>query len=268
MKKSIKRFAWDLLIRHYGNIEHYSFWEKLHKASLYHMGFGSDCSIGSSGEEIAFDHLKQNVFGDSPVLFDVGANTGEYTYALIRHFPDSSIHCFEPLAVSFDALKKNVTGGNVTFNNIGFSDRSGEAVIYYDDTENRLLRMASLYDRQLDYFGLSLSKTETVRLSTVDEYAKSHNISSIDLLKLDVEGAEYPVLQGAAGMIGKSAIKAIQVEFGGADIDSRTYFRDFWNLLSDRYKVYRILKDGLYRIEQYSESIEIFVFSNYLFIIR
>ena len=56
----------------------------------------------------------------------------------------------------------------------------------------------------------------------------------------------------------------IQFEFGGCNIDYRTYFRDFYYLLKENYKIYRILKDGLFELKQYKESYEIFINVNYL----
>ena len=56
------------------------------------------------------------------------------------------------------------------------------------DRENSGL--ASLYDRQLDYFGIDYSKSETVQLFTPDNYCAENNIDHIDFLKMDVEGHE------------------------------------------------------------------------------
>ena len=64
---------------------------------------------------------------------------------------------------------------------------------------------------------------------------------------------------------GKGCIGAIQIEFGGCNIDSRTYFRDFWNLLHEDYSAYRILKDGLWEITNYTERLECFCNTNYFF---
>ena len=61
-------------------------------------------------------------------------------------------------------------------------------------------------------------------------------------------------------------IDVIQMEFGGCNIDSRTYFRDFWNLLSAKYKVYRVLLDGVEEITEYRDILEIFFCTNYLFV--
>lgn len=65
-------------------------------------------------------------------------------------------------------------------------------------------------------------------------------------------------------MINDKRIDAIQFEFGGCNIDSRTFFQDFFYLLKDNYKIYRVLKDGLLEMPIYKETYEIFITINYL----
>jgi hypothetical protein len=69
-------------------------------------------------------------------------------------------------------------------------------------------------------------------------------------------------------MLKGNKIKFIQFEFGGTDIDARVFFRDFYFLLSPKYNIYRILKNGLYPIKVYKESEEIFITTNYLAILK
>jgi hypothetical protein len=71
-------------------------------------------------------------------------------------------------------------------------------------------------------------------------------------------------LNGANQMLQLGKIDFIQFEFGGCNIDSRTFFRDFYHLLNEKYKIYRILKNDLIEINQYSEMNEIFITTNYL----
>ena len=53
-------------------------------------------------------------------------------------------------------------------------------------------------------------------------------MEDIDLLKLDVEGHELEVLRGGVRMFAQRRVKMVSFEFGGCNIDSRTYFRDFY----------------------------------------
>jgi hypothetical protein len=114
------------------------------------------------------------------------------------------------------------------------------------------------------HFGVQLDNREAVTVNTLDEFCRQRSIERIDFLKLDVEGSEYRVLMGARRLLESRAIKFIQFEFGGANIDARTYFRDFYNLLSPTYTIYLILKDGLRPVTRYLERSEVFLTTNYL----
>ena len=124
--------------------------------------------------------------------------------------------------------------------------------------------MASVYKRKLDHFNIYMNQSEEIEIQTLDAFCKDHKIERIHLLKLDVEGHEKKVLDGASRMLKSGAIDFIQFEFGSCNIDSKTYFQDFYYLLKDNYKIYRILKNGLYQLNQYKEIYEAFSTTNYL----
>ena len=110
----------------------------------------------------------------------------------------------------------------------------------------------------------ALHRHETIELTTLDAFCELHGIAAIDFLKLDVEGHELAVLQGAGNMINSGNLRLIQFEFGPANIYSRTYYYDFWQLLSDRYRIFRIVPRGLVAIDAYREQNEVFLTSNFL----
>ena len=256
----------------YGSREFFNFWRGLYQLSLQGMNIGGGSDVLDSGEFAALQIMRNSFnVSDSPILFDVGANVGKYTLMLANIFPNASIHSFEPGHATYLTLKSNVDaapatgGGTVTLNNFGLSNTAGEMELFYDAEKSGL---ASLYQRQLDYFGIDFSKKETVRLSTIDDYCKENDIEKIDLLKLDVEGHELKILQGAHEMLAADKISNIQIEFGGCNLDSRTYFRDFWNLLHEKFHVMYILRDSLLEIEQYQENLEIFTTTNFFFHLR
>lgn len=241
----------------------YPFWRIISEISLNCMGLGTGDIVAESGEKNVIAYLKKNILDDNIVLFDCGANIGDYTNELVEMFPDASIHSFEPLDITYNILVKNVKSKSVKLNKIGLSNRTGDDAIYYNENN---LGLTSLFDRQLDYHSLSLPSSNTIKLITIDEYCKLNNINNIDFLKMDIEGGEYNALLGATNMLKNSKIKVIQIEFGGCQIDARVFFRDYWNLLNEQYYVYRIVSNGLIKIKKYEEILEIYLTCNYLFI--
>lgn len=159
------------------------------------------------------------------VLFDVGANVSDYTNELLKYFTKRQIHCFEPSKSTYNILCSNIKNLLVTINNLGLSNSIGKQMLYFDHEGSGL---ASLYDRQLDYLGKQFGSSEEIELMTFDQYCVDRSIDHIDFLKMDVEGNELNVLKGAKRMLDENRITAIQLEFGGVNVDSRSFF---WGLL-------------------------------------
>jgi FkbM family methyltransferase len=194
----------------------------------------------------------------------VGANVGDYAIEMSNIFAGSDfcIHCFEPSAITYQKLVANIKGfDKIILNNSALSETEMTADLFSD---SELSGLASLYHRNLDHLGIAMDKKEKVQLTTIDNYCRVHHIDKIAFLKLDVEGHELSVLRGANEMLSRKSINFIQFEFGGCNIDSRTYFRDYYYLLNDDFIIYRIVADGLFPISGYKETDEIFTTVNYL----
>lgn len=223
---------------------------------------------GISENEIkTISYLQKRLLREYPaikyVLFDVGANIGNYSLDLIQQFGRSAeVHAFEPLSSTYEMLTDNIQPyGNVFCHNIGLGSEIKVMPVYTNKAGSGL---TSVYKRRLDHFDIDMNIKQDCSFSTVDEFCRSNDIMHILFLKIDVEGHELAVLQGAKKMMSEDAIDFIQFEFGGCNIDSRTFFQDFWYMLNDKYSIYRITPSGLYPILHYNELTEIFIFTNYL----
>ena len=196
------------------------------------------------------------------IVFDVGANKGQYTLQLLRQSSDriSQIHLFEPVLANCETLKQ-INDPRVIVNCFGLGDKEEQRQLYSDAIGSGL---GSLYDRQLSYRGIAMRYREIVSISTLDKYVHDLSVEKIDLLKLDVEGHELCVLKGARDSL-ERRISAIQFEFGGCNVDSRTYFRDFWELLTGLGFRISVLSPifGLLAIPAYSETLECFSTTNF-----
>lgn len=246
----------------------HAFFVKLHKLSLLGMNYGVASQYGENGEIKALRSLIEKFPQKDWVIFDVGANSGTYSRAVIDVLGVSSfrLYAFEPSSKAFEMLS-NVAAGrpNILLWKMGFSDARKEMILYADEESSTL---SSVYQRKLDHVGRTFRHQETVAVDTIDQFCSDNHVKQIHFLKLDVEGHEWSVLHGASAMIESDNISFIQFEFGGSNIDARTYFKDFYSLLNPKYRLFRILKDGLFEIENYTEQLEIFQSSNFLAIHR
>ena len=148
------------------------------------MNVGNGGDFESSGEKYAMGYVKnllKNI--DKPVLFDVGANRGDYAKELVKNYRNAEIHCFEPAAETFKILCSQVKSDKVIMNNFGMSDTCTESILYYDAECDGL---ASMYKRQC----VEHAEPIRIKLDTVDHYCEERNIPRINLLKIDIEGNE------------------------------------------------------------------------------
>lgn len=243
----------------------YSFIQYLiEKLLRYSYGGGN---IQTSGELDALKYvcnrLNSHAVGQELVLFDVGANVGNYSLVMSKYFAEPyHIYAFEPLNSTFHMLEERISVNPfIKCYNFGFSSEEISMPIYTNASGSG---MSSVYQRRLDHFGLNLGESVECKFSTIDNFCAANHLDRLNFLKIDVEGHELSVLKGAQKMIENGQIDFIQFEFAGCNIDSRTFFQDFWYLLKDKYSLYRIYPHGLYPIKKYTELCEIFICTNYL----
>ena len=108
-----------------------------------------------------------------------------------------------------------------------------------------------------------------VDVTTVDIVVEKNKFEMIDFLKIDVEGYELAVLNGSIKTLENKSISIVQFEFTQLNTTTRIFFKDFYELLSDNYSIYRLLPNGLLEIKQYDPTIqEIFGYQNYVAILK
>ena len=85
----------------------------------------------------------------------------------------------------------------------------------------------------------------------------------MDIIKLDIEGHELSAIKGLGAIVQQTSI--FQFEFGGCNIDTRTYFKDFFDFFKDNnFEIYRITPFGVELISNYRETDEFFSTTNFL----
>jgi len=181
-----------------------------------------------------------------PMIFDVGANVGQTLLSYMAVLPNARIQCFEPFPNSFKELSAKAAGyPSASVNQLALADQVGEQTFYTNPeyhTRNSLLPRPNSEGRRYFREKAELSPNMTVGVDTIDHFRAEKNIDHIDALKLDVQGAEMMVLQGARETLAANAVSLVFTEIlvvphyeGGPtfqDIDSmlQDYGLSFFNI--------------------------------------
>lgn len=147
---------------------------------------------------------------NKPVFVDIGANVGFFTIVLKKLFPQSRIHCFEPLPAIFRLLQIHVNHlSDVNVLMMGVGNLTGQSRMALDLTDTYQSRISP--DGNFE--------VKTVRLDEVDTIKRE---AQIDLLKIDVEGHELQVLEAATVALTKTRYLLIEI----ITSDPRTVFAE------------------------------------------
>lgn len=150
-----------------------------------------------------------------PVIFDVGAYIGHAAAQFRDQFPKARIHCFEPFPPSFELLAAAFReDAHIACHRLALADRSSVSKFQVNQSAvtNSLLTSDG---RGAHYWGSDLLEKKEeleVETDTIDRFCEQQGISHIDILKLDVQGAEYSVLEGARRMLQDEHIDLIYME--------------------------------------------------------
>lgn len=239
-----------------------------HLQRLTLRGIGVMNSEGNdvTGERYLLRVLKHNAIG---TVVDVGANTGNYVKDVLEHLPNATIYAIEPHPETFKQLKR-LKNKHVILKNLAIGEKNRKTKLYdfADDAELKHTQptstLASTIPSVIKEFHKQKAQAYLIKQQTLDTFVKDESIERIDLLKIDTEGNEYQVLKGAKDLLKRKRIRFIQFEFNEMNVYSRTFFKDFTDLLPG-YTFYRLMPNGLYPMGAYKPSTyEIFAFQNIL----
>ncbi|WP_169714373.1 FkbM family methyltransferase [Algoriphagus antarcticus] len=192
------------------------------------------------------------------IVFDVGANIGIWTQELKKYAPDSIVYLFEPIPDTFDRLIQNLSVLNeVHPSQIALSNKLGEFEMNYYPNQSYF---SSIYPTSLGKDGIKV-KVQTI---SGDEFCFQNSIEHINILKIDVEGAEEKVLEGFQGFLENQKISMVQFEYGQHSLDSKFLLKDFYTLFENYgYKVGKIYPNWI-DWSAYDLSMENFILSNFI----
>jgi FkbM family methyltransferase len=212
--------------------------------------------------------VKFAISRSNPILFDLGAYEGKWSSFCHKLYPQANFFLFEPQP-GCQKLILDLNLPNSILIPKAVSSKTTQMEFYSDSST--ISSLASLHERQESNFKKYKFKSFAVDTITIDEIVSEYNLEYIDLMKMDIEGHELEALKGAGKSLASGMIKALTFEFGSGNVNSRTFFRDFWDLLNPLgYKIYRILPSSrMMPIEEYYEDCEYFRgVSNYLAVLQ
>jgi FkbM family methyltransferase len=198
---------------------------------------------------------------NSSIVFDIGANVGNWSKFAINIAPNIQLHCFEPVSSTYKELSRHKWPENVHLNNTGMGDQEGVMEINIACVSSTL---NSLY-RRSGVEASEITSKEKIIINTVDRYCFHKKIKEIHFLKVDVEGHELAVLKGMRRMLTEGRVGMIQFEYGGCNLDARVYLGDIWEFLQQfNFSIYKIFPTEIRRIPKYTQLLETFKYSNWL----
>jgi FkbM family methyltransferase len=146
--------------------------------------------------QLLIDLLKNRT---QPTIIDVGANIGLMSLNLYHFFPEAKIFSFEPGPFQYSLLKKNIhynqLSNSIKIFNMAVSESSGEMEFHVHGPGD------SSGDGFIDTGRAGESKIIKVKTVSLDEWWTNRQKHTVDLLKIDTEGAELQVLKGSKNLI-------------------------------------------------------------------
>ena len=203
------------------------------------------------GPEVAV--ALQCLRSENPVVFDVGANVGDWSAHYRTRMPKGRLFMFEPQPTCQNAiLAKGIPNAELIKAAVG-RQRSRLALFSSSTTDGS----ASLHKREDSVFQDRVYTQQEVDVISLDDFISERGVAFVDFIKFDIEGHEFEALAGLNKSLAAGKINAFSFEFGGGNLNSRTCFRDFWNLLSPNFNLLIITPSGkLDEITEYYEDME------------
>ena len=205
-----------------------------------------------------FQGFKSLITKLNPIIIEIGSHYGEDTLRFLETFPNAYIHCFEPDERNISTFNKIVKDKRVTLYQTALSNKNGTARFYksftnntsdkvpdkydfisYDDYQNKCLHNSGASSLKKGYSNC-LSEEYYVQTIRFDDWYNRKDIGSIDFVWIDVQGAEYEVIDGMGSTI--QNISYIWMEYGENEYEGALDRKQTINLLkSNGFKLVEIL---------------------------
>jgi FkbM family methyltransferase len=230
--------------------------------NLNSFGTNND-NMYSNGEFV----IAQKFIKKNNIVFDIGANHGNWTKMVLSIAPLKMIYCVEPI----QDLCKYLTTQFHFRNDLkiawgAISDKLDNVDFYIYKNNPQIAEMSNMFGRpEIEIkMGLDIEKIK-VKTLTIDHLCKNEKINKVNYIKIDTEGAELLALRGSIETLKRNMIDFIQFEYGGCFKDSKATLKETFQLLgSYNFTIFRILPNGLMHFNYWKDEMENYLHSNYL----
>ena len=176
-----------------------------------------------------FDKLKKLIEISNPIIVEIGAHFGEDSYRLIKTFDNAFVHSVEPDPRNINIFKKHINSKQIKLHEIALSNIEGEMDFYQSYSESNenvpekynWIEPSDYFEKKLNNSGSSslkkgykkiLQEKIKVPVRRYDNWSIKNNIKLVDLVWMDVQGAERDVLDGMGSKLVN--VKYIWLEYG------------------------------------------------------
>ncbi len=173
---------------------------------------------------VAHDYFRKKY--DENIVFDVGANVGDWAIRFHSISSASKIHGFELVKKTSEICKSNLEAiDRIHVLSYGLSDKTEKIEVFLNGSSD----VTSFYQ----HVDQEESAKDICDVVKGDEYVHENGIEKISFLKIDAEGSEHLVLDGLENTLRNDRIDLIQFEYGEFNIASRMFLRDFYEKLEN-----------------------------------
>jgi FkbM family methyltransferase len=235
---------------------------RLLRYALRARGYNNYRSNYESGESFFI----QNVLAPTnpKLCIDVGANIGGYTSEILT-YTNAKVIAFEPLPEAFLSLSaRTLASERVILENKGVGSKVENLTLHFNP--NALAHASFSEDvKKVSY--VSNDQQQTVPVVTLDTYCEEHGITEIDLIKIDTEGYEAEVFEGAKKTFAQVRPNFVQIEFNWHQMFRNTSLNFFAEKLPG-YALYQLIPNGWVRRDARDPLANIYLFSNFVFVLE
>ena len=193
---------------------------------------------------------------ENTIIIDVGANIGFESLYFARKYPANLVYSYEPTAISYKCLSKSkdINGlANLKIFRLGVGEKSGRVEIHSATKETYNKGLASI-ETNFDLDDTFIK--ETIDITTLDDHIKENK--RITLIKIDVQGYEPKVLEGAINLIKKDRPVIIYEHFEGYYSDPLKLRNKLEGLFSSLgYELYLIRSESGFRPHRFLEKVNL-----------